>query len=155
MNDPYQQPYNAPQQVPHTGYGQGFAPQPPARIVSDQDRERLVRAGKGARAMSIFGIVRAGLMLINGRILGAIAHGAAGAFGLGGGQYLTQLAEPRTNDIDSLMKAYDNFSNMFLTRIIWVAFWAVIAFICGFVMFAVVGVAGTAELMEEMAEEFD
>jgi len=115
------------------------------------DREKMAKAGKGAKAMGIFLLISAGLSLISTNIVAAATNGLIGMFFLQGGTPLARLEEqPNGDDISNVMEGFENLSNMFLTRIILLCIGLGIMLLVFVGMLAVIGSVGFEEFLREI-----
>ena len=136
--------FNAPQYNQAPGAGAGFS-------FSAADREKMVRAGKGAKAMGILMLVLGGISLLGGNIVSAAVDGLIGIFFLQGGTPLARLEEqPGGNDIANVMEGYENLSNMFLTRIILLCIGLGLMLLMFLILGAAIGSIGFEEFMREL-----
>jgi hypothetical protein len=120
-------------------HGPGFA-------FAPEDREKIVKAGQGARLMGIVLFVEAGLSLVNANIVGAAVSGVPGMFFFNGGNALKKLEFEDGHDIAHLMEGYDKLGTMFLIRLIFVAVMMAILCAAGFLIWWLIS-SGTLEEM--------
>ncbi len=118
---------------------------------NEADREKMARAGKGAKAMGILMLVMAGLNLLGTNIVAAATNGLIGMFFLQGGTPLARLEEqPNGDDIANVMEGFENLSNMFLTRIILLCIGLGLMLLVFIGIFAMIGAVGFEEFIEEL-----